>query len=78
MLETLNEERHIAQHNLHQIHPSLALYILESEASSSIRYYTYDTDEYGFAFWLAVSALILAGVDVAVASVTVCLGERGL
>ncbi|KAK6750226.1 hypothetical protein RB195_002303 [Necator americanus] len=41
-------------------------------------YYTYDTDEYGFAFWLAVSALILAGVDVAVASVTVCLGERGL
>ncbi|KAL6740569.1 hypothetical protein Aduo_013913 [Ancylostoma duodenale] len=34
--------------------------------------------EYGFSFWLAVAALQLAGIDVIVAILTVCLGEEGL
>ncbi|KAK6048137.1 hypothetical protein COOONC_14358 [Cooperia oncophora] len=38
----------------------------------------YRSNEYGYSFWLAVCALILAAMDTIVAGMTVCLGTRGL
>ncbi|KJH47212.1 hypothetical protein DICVIV_06734 [Dictyocaulus viviparus] len=40
-------------------------------------YYQHRNTELGYSFWLLVGALVLAGVDTAVASLTVCLGSRG-
>ncbi|EPB71477.1 hypothetical protein ANCCEY_09414 [Ancylostoma ceylanicum] len=39
-------------------------------------YEPYHKYDYGFSFWLAVVALQLAGIDVIVAILTVCLGEE--
>ncbi|XGW32230.1 hypothetical protein V3C99_010428 [Haemonchus contortus] len=39
---------------------------------------TYRHNAYGYTFWLAVAALILALIDTVVAGVTVCVGEQGL
>ncbi|CAJ0600968.1 unnamed protein product [Cylicocyclus nassatus] len=35
-------------------------------------------DEYGYSFWIAVAALVLAAIDIVVAAMSVFLGERGL
>ncbi|RCN52438.1 hypothetical protein ANCCAN_01481 [Ancylostoma caninum] len=57
---------------------TVAVIVYAVTYKGNIGYYTYQRDEYGFSFWLAVVALILAGIDVIVAGLTVCLGERGL
>ncbi|EYB99404.1 hypothetical protein Y032_0122g1034 [Ancylostoma ceylanicum] len=57
---------------------AVAVIVYAVTYNENIGYNTYQQDEYGFAFWLAVAALILAGIDVIVAGLTVCLGERGL
>lgn len=41
-------------------------------------YVRYGDNVYVYSFWLAVSALILAAIDLFVAAVSVCLGSRGL
>lgn len=43
-----------------------------------ISYVRYGDNVYVYSFWLAVSALILAAIDLFVAAVSVCLGSRGL
>ncbi|KHJ87332.1 hypothetical protein OESDEN_12896 [Oesophagostomum dentatum] len=57
---------------------AVAVIVYATTYKGHIGQFTYQRDEYGFSFWLAVSALILAFIDMVVASLTVCLGERGL
>ncbi|EYB99400.1 hypothetical protein Y032_0122g1033 [Ancylostoma ceylanicum] len=72
------------------IHPLIALSFLAAlfqiiavivyalTYKGNIEYEPYHKYDYGFSFWLAVVALQLAGIDVIVAILTVCLGEEGL
>ncbi|PIO65789.1 hypothetical protein TELCIR_12520 [Teladorsagia circumcincta] len=57
---------------------AVIVYVVAINDAHDTQFINYRTDEYGYSFWLAVCALILAAIDTIVAGLTVCLGTRGL